>query len=208
MTLPDLKTVIFDCDGVMFNTNRANEAYYNRILEHFGRPPMTPAQFKYCHMHTGDEAMDYLFGDDAGLAAAAQAYRLQMGYGEFIHLMEIEPGLMPLLNALRPGIKTAVGTNRADTMEMVMEVHGLAAAFDLVVTSRDVPTPKPAPDILNRVLAQFELGPHQALYIGDSIVDAQAASAAGIPFAAYGDPDLPADYHVARLAEVHALVLP
>ncbi len=207
MTLNDLKAVIFDCDGVMFNTNRANEAYYNQVLAHFDRPLLTPEQFKYCHMHTGDEAMRYLF-DGTGLAEAAQTYRLQMGYSQFIQLMEIEPHLIPLLKSLRPEIKTAVGTNRADTMEEVMRVHGLNDVFDLVVTSRDVPTPKPAPDILNRILTHFALIPGQALYIGDSVVDEQAAAAAGIPFVAYGDPDLKAAHHVESLDEILALVRP
>ncbi len=207
MTLSDLKAVIFDCDGVMFNTNRANEAYYNQILQHFGRPLLTPKQFKYCHMATGDEAMRYLF-DDTGLAQAAQEYRLNMGYSRFIQLMEIEPHLKSLIDLLRPGIRTAVGTNRADTMAEVMEVHGLNDFFDLVVTSRDVPTPKPAPDILNRVLDHFGIAPGQAVYIGDSIVDEQAAAAAGIPFVAYGDPVLKAAHHIESLEEIFALVRP
>ena len=207
MSIAKLKAVIFDCDGVMFNTNRANEAYYNQILQHFDRPLLTAEQFKYCHMHTGDEAMRYLF-EDTGLAEAAQTYRLQMGYSQFIQLMEIEPHLMPLLAALRPEIKTAVGTNRADTMEEVMRVHQLEEVFDLVVTSRDVATPKPAPDILDRILAHFDLTPEQALYIGDSVVDEKAAAAAGIPFAAYGDPHLMADYHIDSLQEIHTLLKP
>ena len=207
MSNANFRAVIFDCDGVMFNTNRANEAYYNQILRHFDRPLLTHEQFKYCHMHTGDEAMRYLF-EDTGLAEAAQTYRLQMGYSQFIQLMEIEPHLMPLLAALRPEIKTAVGTNRADTMEEVMRVHQLKDVFDLVVTSRDVATPKPAPDILERILAHFALAPDQALYIGDSVVDEKAAAAAGIPFAAYGDPHLKADYHIDSLAHIHALVKP
>ena len=205
MTILNPQAVIFDCDGVMFNTNRANEAYYNQILQHFDRPLLTPAQFKYCHMHTGDEAMHYLF-DGTGLADAAQTYRLQMGYSQFIGMMEIEPHLKPLLRSLRPAIKTAVGTNRADTMEEVMRVHGLNDVFDLVVTSRDVVTPKPAPDILNQILAHFDFSPAQAIYIGDSVVDEKAAAAAGVPFVAYGDPSLRADHHISSLDEIHALM--
>ena len=36
-----IKVAIFDCDGVMFDTEKTNMAYYNRILEHFEQPPMT-----------------------------------------------------------------------------------------------------------------------------------------------------------------------
>ena len=35
-----LKLVIFDCDGVMFDSKNANRVYYNHMLEKFGHPPM------------------------------------------------------------------------------------------------------------------------------------------------------------------------
>jgi len=203
---PDrIKAVIFDCDGVMFDTTDANTAYYNRILQHLGRPELTPEQFAYCHMHTVDNALKFLF-EDAGQLDAALAFRRKMGYREFIPMMAIEPHLKPLLQRLRPGIKTAVGTNRSDTMDTVMEIHGLADAFDLVVTSRDVPAPKPAPDILNRVLDHFRIGAEEAIYIGDSSLDEQAAQAAGIPLVAYRNPALQAWRHVDRLDAVHDLL--
>lgn len=190
----------------MFDTVAANQAYYNQILLHFGRPPMTPEQFAYCHMHTGDNAMRHLFGDDDRQMQAAQTYRRQMGYSRFIHLMAIEPHLIPLVRSLRPEVKAAVATNRADTMEEVMQVHGLADEFDLVVTSRDVPHPKPAPDVLVKVLKHFDLAPEEALYVGDSTVDEQAAAAVGIPLVAYRNPQLKARFHIAQLCEVQPLV--
>ena len=39
-----VRVVIFDCDGVMFDSKRANEAYYNHILAHFGKPQMNGRQ--------------------------------------------------------------------------------------------------------------------------------------------------------------------
>jgi FMN phosphatase YigB (HAD superfamily) len=99
-----------------------------------------------------------------------------------------------------------VATNRADTMEEVMQVHGLADEFDLVVTSRDVPHPKPAPDVLVKVLKHFDLAPEEALYVGDSTVDEQAAAAVGVPLVAYRNPHLKARFHIAHLCEVQPLV--
>ena len=63
----------------------------------------------------------------------------------------------------------------------------------------DVPAPKPAPDILNRALAYFGIEAEEAIYIGDSSLDEQAARAAGIPLVAYRNPDLKAWRHVDRL---------
>jgi HAD superfamily hydrolase (TIGR01509 family) len=189
----------------MFDTTAANTAYYNRLLEHLGRPPLTGDQFAYCHMHTVDNALAYLFAD-TGQLDEAQAYRRQMTYRDFIPLMRIEPHLKPLLQRLRPRIKTAVGTNRTDTMDEVMEIHALADIFDLVVTARDVAAPKPAPDILNRVLTEFGILPQRAVYIGDSQLDEQAAAAAGVPLVAYRNPALQAWRHIDSLAAVPALL--
>jgi phosphoglycolate phosphatase len=200
-----IKAVIFDCDGVMFDTTGANSAYYNRVLKHLGRPELTPEQFIYCHMHTAENALKFLF-EGAGQLEAALAFCRGMGYRDLIPMMEIEPHLKPLLRQLRPRIKTAVGTNRSDTMDEVMEVHGLSDDFDLVVTSRDVAAPKPAPDILNRVLEHFRITAEEAIYIGDSSLDEHAARAAGIPLVAYRNSDLKAWRHVDRLDAVHDLL--
>lgn len=200
-----IKAVIFDCDGVMFDTTAANAAYYNRILQHCGRPELTPTQLAYCHMHTVDNALRYLF-EESGQLAQAHAYRREMGYQDFLSQMIIEPHLKPLLRKLRPGIKTAVGTNRLDTMAGVLENHGLTEDFDLVVTAADVPSPKPAPDILLRVLDTLELESGEAIYIGDSKVDEQAAAAAGVPLVAYRNRTLQARHHIESLGEIPGLL--
>ena len=94
LSVEQVKLVIFDCDGVMFDSKHANDAYYNHILAHFGKPPMNSQQSKYVHMHTADQSIAYLFSDDP-LAEQALAYRHQISYFPFIPLMEMEPYLRP-----------------------------------------------------------------------------------------------------------------
>jgi HAD superfamily hydrolase (TIGR01509 family) len=201
----DIKVVAFDCDGVLFNTEKANKAYYNQILKHFGKPPMTPEQFAYAHMHTADESLAYLF-DDAESLAAAQSYRKGMQYLEFIKYMIIEPYLKPLLDRLRPKYKTAIATNRSDTMDSVLSEHQLEGYFDLVVSVLEVAHPKPHPDPLLKILEYFKIKPHQAIYVGDSSVDEQAAKSAGIPLIAYQNRSLSADFHIESLKEIEAIL--
>ena len=55
--MEDVSVVAFDCYGVLFDTAQSNRAYYNEILNHFGRPSLTPEQFAYVHMHTLDESL-------------------------------------------------------------------------------------------------------------------------------------------------------
>lgn len=200
-----INAVVFDCDGVMFDTRATNAAYYNTILARFDLPALTDDQFAFVHMHTVDESMTYLFAD-ARLRARAQAYRRQVSYLPFLDRMEMEPDLVALLAWLRPAYRTAIATNRSDTMNGVLAVHGLTDAFDLVVCASDVPRPKPFPDCLQRVCDVFSLGLDQAMYIGDSKLDEMAAHAAGMPFVAYGDHSLNADFHIDRLGQVREIL--
>ncbi len=200
-----IQAVIFDCDGVMFDTIKANTAYYNRLLTHFGHPEMTPVQFEFIQMHTVGESIAFLFEDDAAIRAA-KVYRDSLGYEPFYQLMEIEPDLKPLLKKIQPRYKVAIATNRSDTIGRVLEAHDLEDDFELVVSALDVLRPKPYPDPLLKVIDHFNLRPHQAIYIGDSKLDEQAARAAGIPLVAYRNRSLTADAHIDRLMEVVALL--
>ncbi len=200
-----IKLVAFDCDGVMFDSSNANQAYYNHLLDHFDLPALTPEQFAFAQMYTVDEVLEYLI-PDRRLLAAARRYRKQMSYLGFIRFMEIEPGLKPLLDRLAPRFKTAVATNRTDTMDRVLEDHGLQGRFDKVVTASDVRFPKPHPEMLLTLAAHFRIDPLQAIYIGDSRLDAQAAEAAGMPFVAYANAALEAAAHVRSLDMVEGLL--
>ena len=195
----------FDCDGVLFDTEEANWAYYNHLLKHFGRPTMTPEQFAYAHQHTLNESIAYLFEDEKSIAAVYD-YRQTMDYSVYLKLLKVEPDLVPLLTRLRPERKTAIATNRSDTMNRLLAEFALTEYFDLVVTSVDIRRPKPYPDVLFRILEHFGLAAHQALYVGDSQVDAEAARAADIPFVAFRNEKLPAEYHIESLKALEEIL--
>ena len=75
MMMKNVKAVAFDCDGVMFDTARANRFYYSHILQHFDRPAVTDEQFAFVHMHTVDESLAYLFPDETTLARHLEILR-------------------------------------------------------------------------------------------------------------------------------------
>ncbi|MEE9536189.1 MAG: HAD-IA family hydrolase [Desulfobacterales bacterium] len=203
--MKDFKVVAFDCDGVLFDTEQANWAYYDHILRHFGKPAMTPEQFAYAHQHTLNESIAYLFNDEESLAAVYD-YRETMDYGAFLKLLKVEPYLVQLLTKIRPKLKTAIATNRSDTMNRLLTEFELSDYFDLVVTSFDIRHPKPHPDSLFKILDYFDIESHQALYIGDSQVDAEAAGAAKIPFVAFRNETLPTEYHIENLKQLEEIL--
>ncbi|MBC2717398.1 MAG: HAD-IA family hydrolase [Desulfobacteraceae bacterium] len=200
-----IKVLTFDCDGVMFDTEKANKAYYNHLLNYFGRPSITPDQFVYVQMHTVDESIAHLFPDRQSFEAA-QSLRKQTGYDPYLKYMEIEPDLISLLEKYTGRLNIAVATNRTDTMNKVLAVHDIEKYFDLVVTALDVPRPKPHPDPLLRVLEYFHVAPDEMLYVGDSELDDLAAKAAGVPLVAYDNVSLAGDYHITSLKELEKII--
>ncbi len=200
-----IRVVAFDCDGVMFDTETVNMDYYNQILQHANKPAMRPDQFAFVHMHTADEAISFLFPDPAE-AAEANIYRKQMPYLPFLEKMQIEPYLKPLLHRLRPAYPTAIATNRTNTIQTVLEAHGLEDLFDLVVSAWDVDHPKPHPDPLNKILRHFDIEPDELLYVGDSELDQIAAEAAGAILVAYKNPALRSDFHITSLKEMEQIL--
>jgi phosphoglycolate phosphatase len=188
------EVIIFDCDGVLFDSRKANRAYYDHLLNRFGRPSMNETDLDYVHTHTAGESIAYLF-PDPGQREDVLAYNRGLDYSPFILLMELEPGLGDLLQAIRPAIRTAISTNRSTTIQAILKVFQLESFFDLVVSSLDVRRPKPDPESVYKILNHFQVRPGQVLYLGDSEVDAQTARNAGVPFAAYKNPALEADLH-------------
>ena len=200
-----IRAVIFDCDGVMFDSRQANINFYNHLLARFNLPPMEPEEIDYVHMATGRDSVAHIFRKTPHFEEA-DAYRLQMDYAPFIKDMIIAPGLTDLLIKLQPQFHLAVATNRSNTISDVLEQNGLTGLFDMVVSSLDVKNPKPHPESVFKILAFFGLKSAQAIYIGDSSVDYETARAAEVCFVAYGNDQLEAPFKVDTMGEVEEVI--
>ena len=179
--------VIYDCDGVLFDSLEANRKLYDSIAVSIGRAPLTEEELRYCHMNTVGDSIHCLFRDDG--AAEAKAVRFlkeQVDFKDFIPYLIMEPHLLETLSSLREkGIMTAISTNRTTSMPHIMERFRLQPYFDMVVTALDVTRPKPDPESVNLILDKLHLRPEETLYVGDSEIDLGTARSAGVTFVAY-----------------------
>ncbi len=200
-----ISAVIFDCDGVMFDSRQANINFYNHLLERYGLPLMNEDKVAFVHMNTADKSVRYIF-DGTPFTDEAQAYRMQMDYTPFIRDMVIEPGLKNLLGKLKPRVGLAVATNRSNTIEEVLEQNGLSRFFDIVVSSLDVDNPKPHPESVHKILDFFDIGPDRAVYVGDSLIDLDTAKAAGVCFIAYGNGSLESRLRAGSMEEIEQIL--
>jgi beta-phosphoglucomutase-like phosphatase (HAD superfamily) len=192
-----LKLVIFDCDGVMFDSRETNRAYYNQLLSRFNCPPMDEDEAVYVHIHNVFDSMAHIFRNHDRIDMnAVHRYRETIDYTPFLNHMIMAPDLLEFLQVISPRYHRAISTNRTNTMDMVLDIFKLRPWFEMVVTAQTVSRPKPAPDGLYMIMDHFDIQVNEAIYIGDSSVDRDHCAAVGMELIAFNNPSLEASHHV------------
>lgn len=182
-----ISALIYDCDGVMFESRRANLAYYNNILKRFFYSPVDAEDHDratLCHTASSAEVLQALLRPED--LSPALSYAAGLDYREFIPRMTPEKDLQQALTTLALHYPLAVATNRGRSIVPILDHFGLREKFAVVVTCQDVPRPKPAPDMLFAAAERLGTAPENCLFIGDSELDRAAAEKAGVLFAGYG----------------------
>ena len=105
------------------------------------------------------------------------------------------PGAAELLRGLQAkGILCGiVSSKRGDTIEIIMDRHGLGDTLALVIGSADVKKAKPDPEGLLCAMERMGVRPEEMLFCGDTVMDAGAAKNAGCDFAAVLNGTTPAE---------------
>lgn len=189
-----LRGVVFDCDGVIINSRDANNAFYNRVLAWFGLPPMTREQEDYVFMATGMQSLCHILPERLHGQIDYVVRNVVVYDRDIVPLLRLQPGLREFLDLLKDkGLRLAAQTNRTRAgMQRVLDIFDLHSYFYPVITATDA-APKPSPEGARHILDMWHVGPRQALFVGDSRHDKDAAGAAGMVFAAFNGGALSGD---------------
>jgi len=192
-----IRCVIYDCDGVLFDSIEANKKLYNDLCVSVGRSPLSEEEVKYVHTHTVYETIQLIFGNENGLKKKALELIKGIDWRDYIVYLRMEPYLLQILNLLKTnGILRVINTNRTTSMKYIMEHFHLWPFFDMVVTALDVKNPKPHPESVEMILQKLNLSKEETIFVGDSEVDQQAAKSSGVKFIAYKNKDIVSDAHI------------
>lgn len=198
-----LKLIVFDCDGVMFDSKNANTSFYNHLLSHFGFPPMDDDEVEFVHMSNVADSVSYIFRHyDSPALLDVHSYREKCSYEPFLKFMKMEQDLVDFLELTSKQYHLAISTNRTNTMGPLLKTYNLDHYFEKVVTAATAARPKPAPDGLIEILDYFNCLPEETVFIGDSILDEQHASSCNVPLIAFRNKRLQAAYHVKNFTEI------
>jgi HAD superfamily phosphatase len=210
MTQPIL---VFDMDGVLVDVTESYRETIARTVEHYTGARPTHEQIQEFKNQGG-------FNDDWRLS-----HHIITGVGRDVPFEEMKAHFQELfLGGLilrekwvaRPGVleklsaqfRLAVFTGRPrEEASLTLKRFAGGLTFDPVVAMEDVANRKPAPDGLLRI-ADANPGA-RLLYVGDTIDDARAARAAGVPFIGIAAPSNPTYLDLVFLfqqEQAHAIV--
>ena len=195
-----VRAVLFDMDGVLVDSFEAWVCLMNATALHFGFPPVGREQFRAVYGQPTEEDVRMFF---PGRTVAEVEDFYDAHFGDYTQHVEGNPEAPGVLAALREmGVGVAVITNTPSLLARRI-LDGLGLAPDELVGGSDVPAPKPAPDMVLRACGLLGVVPEDALVVGDSAYDRQAAAAAGVRFAGLG---IDGGVRLERLGELIALV--
>jgi HAD superfamily hydrolase (TIGR01509 family) len=177
-----VSTAILDIDGTLVDTNYHHTIAWARALQRFD---IDVALWRI-HRHIGmggDQVVTSLCGqeveDEHGdeiRSAESEEYERLIG--------EVRPmqGARDLIIALRDRGHSVVLASSAkeDEVDVYLDLLGAREVVDAWTTSADVESTKPAPDLVHAALEKTGDAPTEAVMVGDTPWDVEAASKAGV----------------------------
>ncbi|WP_245298764.1 HAD family hydrolase [Pseudotabrizicola sediminis] len=183
-TIMPAKAVIFDCDGVVVDSEGMT---FDLLVGEFAAHGL--------HLTVEVIARDFIGGTMADVANRARAAGAalpdtwvddfyQRLYAHLAGGTPLIPGILPVLDALEAaGIPFAMGSNGSDEkMQITLGQHpGLIARFGgHLYSGQTLGAPKPAPDLYLHAARALGVPPADCVVIEDSPTGARAAQAAGM----------------------------
>ncbi len=178
--------VMYDLDGTLFDTAPEIAQAVNLTLQEFGHDCVTTEQVRDWIGHGTGWLMKTAWQNTPGPMDAPWDKVMERFIQHYDATAGTRSSAFPyVLETLRRtrdyGVRQAIVTNKERRFtERVLERHGLADAFDMIVCGDSLAVKKPDPAVIDHCLAELGASPGEALFIGDSEIDISTARAAGV----------------------------
>lgn len=175
--------IIFDMDGTLADSTRADYLAWKRLFAEFELPLSYEDYIPLLGIKSAVVAAKYLpLGNEERIK---EALARKLVY--FREIMEEEgvpaiPHANTFLESVRrEPVKIALATSsREAKMRMVMDRLGFLPFFDAIVTGEEVANSKPHPDVFLLAARKLNVDPRKCLVFEDAVLGVQAAKNAGM----------------------------
>ena len=178
------KAAIFDIDGTLVDSVDLHARAWQEAFVEFGHD-VTFEQARSQIGKGGDQLLPAFLSEaeqkDHG--EALEEWRGKLFKAKYLPLVRPFSAVPELLRRVREaGLKVAVASSaKKAELEVYLDIARITDLVDAATSSEDAEQSKPAPDIFHVALQKLGIGGDQAVAIGDTPYDAQAAGKAGIP---------------------------
>lgn len=177
------RAAIFDVDGTLLDSVDLHALAWHEAMAKFGHD-VSFDQARSQIGKGGDKLIPHFLSAEAQQDHGKEleewrGKRFKSAYLPLVRPFSAVPDL--LRRARDAGLRIAVASSaKKDELGKYLDIAGITALIDVTTSSDDVEESKPAPDIFEVVLKKLGLGAGDAIAIGDTPYDAEAAGKAGI----------------------------
>lgn len=191
-----LKLIIFDFDGTLIDSKKANLAVARALLKHF-KQKHDEKDMMLWHKLTTKECIRHFFP----WYKRSRALRFLEGHRkDFFHLMKLNKNVVDVLKYIKKNkYWITMATNRGKSTYPLLKQFKLEKYFDFVSTASMVRKHKPYPHQINYIRRKMKVRRDEILYVGDSFTDSIAAKRAKVKCVIYKNNRLRADYHISDI---------
>jgi len=187
-----LKLILFDLDGTLIETVHEIADATNDTLRALDLDEVSESQVRDWIGHGTRELLISALAciKQCPIGQIREWSQLQQVFELFDHFYLARCGthsylyadVFDVLGQLKSaGIKMAVVTNKESRFtQAVIKAHHLESYFDVVISGDTLGSKKPDPQGINLCLQTLGVQPDEAIFIGDSSVDAKTAQNAGL----------------------------
>lgn len=174
-----IEAVIFDMDGLMFDTEALAKEAWLRVGAQLGYPITEKeiAQIRGSTPAASAEIFRAAFGPEFDYPKTKALRNAMVEHFIDQNGVPMKYGLVNLLEQLRQhGFRTAVASSSPrKTIEKYLAMAGLAAYYDEIVSAEDVTLSKPAPDVFLLAAERLGVSAENCLVLEDSANGLRAA---------------------------------
>lgn len=178
-----IKGVIFDVDGTLIDSVDLHAAAWQEALHHYGHD--VPYDDVRGQIGKGGDQIMPVFLSDEELQRFGEEldhYRHDMFTRDFMGMIRPFPAVRDLMERLRrDGRHIALATSaKGDKVETYKKIADIEDVVGTETSSDDADRSKPYPDVFLAALDRLGLPPDEAVVVGDTPYDAEAARRGGM----------------------------